>query len=460
VSKVNPASFRDPSGFIFTRNGTVYRQVQPIYREHYDLLIQSRLYESLTSAGLMLTHEEVNGALALDDSAYKVLQPENIPFLSYPYEWCFSQLKDAALVTLAIQTQALKKGMTLKDASAYNIQFHRGKPVLIDTLSFERHEEGSPWIAYRQFCQHFLAPLALMVHSDARLNQLLRIHIDGIPLDLTTKLLPMRTRFKPSLFTHIYLHAKSQKRYASKVVAKDRYKMSAFQMLALIDSLQSAVRALEWKAEGTEWSDYYDSTNYAERSFENKKDAVGRYLKRTGAKTVWDLGANRGIFSRVASDQGIFTIAFDIDSVAVEKNYRDTRKKQETNLLPLVLDLTNPSPGIGYENKERMSLEDRGPADTILALALLHHLAISNNVPFAKIAEYFSRLGHFLIIEFIPKTDSQVQRLLATRKDIFPNYNREGFESEFSRYFSIQDSMNIIDSDRRLYLMQSKRHNL
>ena len=454
--KVNPASFRDPSGFVFTNDGVLYRQVQPAYKEHYDHLIQSGLYDTLTRSHILLSHEEKNLSNALNVSAYKVLQPEVIPFLSYPYEWCFSQFKDAALITLEIQKAALQKGMILKDASAFNIQFLNGKPVLIDTLSFERYTEGEPWVAYRQFCQHFLAPLAIMAHTDVRFNQLFRIYIDGVPLDLASRILPIRTKLKPSLLSHIHLHAKSQKRYATKVVEKKQYRISAFQMRALIDSLESGVRSLQWKPKGTEWGSYYESTNYTENSFRLKRDAVMKYLQQTNAKRMWDFGANTGVFSRIGSNEGIYTIAFDIDPAAVEKNYSEVKTKKETNLLPLLLDLTNPSPAIGFENKERMGLEDRGPADTLLALALVHHLAISNNVPLIKIAEYFSRLCHWLIIEFVPKADSQVQRLLATREDIFPDYTQEIFENEFEHYFDLKDSTKISGSERTLYLMRKR----
>jgi len=303
VIKVNPASFRDPSGFVFTRDGVLYRQVQPAYKEHYDHLIQSGLYEKLTRSNLLLPHEEKNLSDAATDSAYKLLQPEVIPFISYPYEWCFSQLKEAALITLEIQKTALQKGMILKDASAFNIQFLHGKPVMIDTLSLERYTEGEPWIAYRQFCQHFLAPLAIMAHTDVRFNQLFRIYIDGVPLDMASRLLPFRTRLKPSLLSHIHLHAKSQKRYATKVVVKKQYRISAFQMRALIDSLESGIRSLQWKPVGTEWASYYESTNYTESSFQIKRDAVLKYLHQTKGKMMWDLGANTGRFSRLASER-------------------------------------------------------------------------------------------------------------------------------------------------------------
>lgn len=216
-------SFRDPSGFVFRQDGIIYRHVNIVYKENYDYLITSGLYQDLTGRGLLIPHDEVDIDYAKSESAYKTLRPKLVEFISYPYEWCFSQLKDAALTTLQIQKRSLEYGMTLKDASAYNIQFMAGKPTLIDTLSFEKYHEGEPWVAYKQFCQHFLAPLALMSYRDIRLNQLFRIYIDGVPLDLASSLLPLRTRFNPPLLFHIHLHAVSQKHYADKPIKRKNW---------------------------------------------------------------------------------------------------------------------------------------------------------------------------------------------------------------------------------------------
>ncbi|MEI6614923.1 MAG: class I SAM-dependent methyltransferase, partial [Chrysiogenales bacterium] len=428
-------SFRDPSGFLFWHEGQLYRQVNQLYREHYDLLIASGLYQKLSEDRFMIKHEECRPELSRTPDAYKIIQPLLVPFISYPYEWSFSQLKDAALLTLKIQKIALEHGMSLKDASAYNIQFVQGRPLLIDTLSFENYAAGRPWIAYRQFCQHFLAPLALMAHSDIRLNQLSRIFLDGIPLDLASSLLPVGTRFKFSLLSHIHLHARSQKHYQDKPVKTSVSKMSRFSFMALIDSLQSAVAGLRWQPRGTEWAEYYDNTNYSDTAIEFKRKCVDDFLKMLNPRHVWDIGANSGLFSRLASARNIPTVSLDIDPAAVEKNYRQCRQEKNLFLLPLVGDITNPSSGIGWGNNERMSLLERGPVDTILALALVHHLAISNNLPFANIAALFSGLCQTLIVEFIPKDDSQVQRLLATREDFFPDYHAKGFEQEFTRFF-------------------------
>jgi len=456
TSRRIPSSFRDPSGFLFFREGSIYRQVNTVYKEDYDRLMSCGLYEALVDTRVLIPHQEVDVESVKSDEAYKVIEPEPVPCISYPYEWCFSQLKDAALATLKIQKISLDHGMSLKDCSAYNIQFRKGRPLFIDTLSFEKYREGEPWVAYRQFCQHFLAPLALMSCKDIRLNQLLRVHIDGVPLDLASSLLPFRTRFVFSLLSHIHLHAKSQKYYAGKTVDTSTHRMAHRSFLGLIDSLESAVKKLTWEPQGTEWAEYYKDTSYSPNALRHKRELASELLDRVNAKIVWDLGANVGMFSRIAAGKGIATVSFDIDPAAVEKNYLECVRRGETNILPLVFDLTNPSPNIGWENQERMSLLERGPADTVLALALIHHLAISNNLPLERIASFLGRICSSLIIEFVPKSDSQVERLLSTREDIFPEYTQEAFESEFGRYFSIQSSVRIRDSERTLYLMRKR----
>ncbi len=450
------SSFRDPSGFLFFENGTLFRSVSRLYQQNYDHLTHSGLYNKLVEDDLLIPHKEIQRPAEKKDDEYKIIQPELVPFISYPYEWCFSQLKDAALTMIKIQKQALDCNMVLKDASAYNIQFFKGKPVLIDTLSFEIYKETHPWIAYRQFCQHFLAPLSLMASRDIRLGQLMRIYIDGLPLDLVSELLPISTWFKPALLSHIHLHAKAQKRYEAKASSPAVTKVSKHSLIALIQHLESAITAMKWLPIGTEWSDYYEDTNYSQEAMNHKKRLVEAYLSKSKPRTVWDLGANTGVFSRIATANEIDTIAFDVDPAAVEKNYRQMLENKETNILPLYLDMTNPSPALGWANEERLSLIERGPADTVLALALIHHLTISNNVPFSHIATFLSRLCRFLIIEFVPKNDSQVQGLLRCREDIFYHYTQDHFEASFGDHFSILKREKIVDTQRTLYLMENK----
>lgn len=449
-------SFRDPSGFLFFKDNHIYRQVNIEYKENYDHLISSGLYDRLVESKFLIPHDEVTDIDVGCANAYKVLKPKRIEFISYPYEWCFSQLKDAALTTLTVQKIALDYGMILKDASAYNVQFLEGKPIFIDTLSFEKYQDGKPWVAYRQFCQHFLAPLALMCYRDVRLNHLLKAYIDGIPLDLASSLLPTRALLKPSIFAHLFLHGKSQARYANSSVSKEKLaKVSIQSLRGLIHSLKSSIKKLVWHPEGTEWVDYYESNNnYELEAIEHKRQLLAKFLDIIKPTTVWDIGANTGLFSRIASDKNIQTVSFDIDPAAVEKSYLECINKHETNILPLLLDLTNPSPGIGWENQERYSFIERGPVDAVFALALIHHLSISNNVPLKKIADFFRKVSRFLIIEFIPKGDSQVQKLLSTREDIFPGYTQQAFEKEFNKFFMIKDFAQIKNSQRVLYLME------
>jgi hypothetical protein len=462
LSDTLDASFRDPSGFLFSRGGILYRQVNRVYAEDYSRLMASGLYEKLVKAGLLVAHTEVDVEPADPSLAHKVIRPERVAFISYPYEWSFGQLKDAALATLSIQKRALKADLTLKDASAYNIQFVRGKPTLIDTLSFEIYNEGKPWDAYRQFCQHFLAPLALMSRVDIRLGQLLRVYIDGIPLDLASRLLPFASRLDFGLLTHIHIHASAQARFADADVkrvsksASQRGGVSKNAFLGLIESLEGAVKKLEWKPAGTEWGNYYAITNYTGAAFEHKKRIITGWLEKYNPTSVWDLGANNGEFSRLASTMGIPTVAWDIDPSAVEQNFQKVKSAKEQNLLPLVLDLTNPSPALGWANAERAGFGQRGPVDMIFALALIHHLAISNNVPLPRLADFFADTCQRAVIEWVPKTDSQVQKLLRSRKDIFDGYTREGFESAFGARFQILSALDIPESARRLYLLEKR----
>lgn len=249
---------------------------------------------------------------------------------------------------------------------------------------------------------------------------------------------------------------KAQSRYADKAVKKEGRLVSRMAFIALIDSLERGVRRLQWQPEGTEWGDYYDDTNYSSEGVRHKLQLVTDFLAKVDPSVVWDLGANTGVFSRLASQKKVPTLAFDIDPASVEKNYRQSVRDGETYILPLVLDLTNPSPGLGWHNRERRSFMARGPADTALALALIHHLAISNNVPFHRIVELFAGICRSLIIEFVPKSDSQVQRLLATREDVFPDYCQAAFEEEFKKRFSIDQAVGIRESERTLYLMTNK----
>ncbi len=448
------SSFRDNRGFVYWQDGQAYRQINDSGQEAYELFMAGDLYHALVQGGLMVSHKEIQ-IPPQARGAYKVIHPQQIGFISYPYEWSFQQLKDAALATLAVQKLALKHDMVLRDASAYNIQFVEGRPLLIDTLSFDRYKAGEPWIAYRQFCQHFLAPLALMSRVDLGLSQLLRVHIDGIPLPLAAALLPLGSKFNLGLATHIGLHAKFQRQHES-TAQKTRATMSITSLHGLIDSLERTVKGLDLPQTKTQWGDYYENTNYGDDAFKEKARIIKQYLRTIKPNRVLDLGANDGSFSRIATTTGAFVISADIDPLAVDSNYRQMKTASETNLLPLLIDLTNPSPDLGWANQERRSFNARAGSDVVMALALIHHLAIANNLPLGHVADYFAGLAPHLIIEFVPKEDSQVKRLLATREDIFPDYTAEGFEAAFSARYTVASKTPVDGSARILYHLERK----
>ncbi len=316
-------SFRDPSGFVFRRNGVVYRCVSRTYAAIYDRLVESGFYRSAIGAGELVPHEEVQIENLPDtQDCYKVLRPEQIAFISYPYEWCVDQLKQGALLTLALQKRALAHGFSLKDASAYNVQFHNGRPIFIDTLSFDRFTEGQPWAAYNQFCRHFLAPLALATYTHVDLLKTLRVNVDGIPIDLASALLPFRTKVNFGLQVHVHMHARSLTAHADTSSGSRRgsvRRLSRVALQGLIDSLERTVKKLEPRPSSTAWGNYYEDTNYSDAGFEHKRALVTKFITEIAPESVWDLGANDGAFSRLASDTGIATIAIDGDPVAVKK---------------------------------------------------------------------------------------------------------------------------------------------
>jgi ribosomal protein L11 methylase PrmA len=457
---VDPASFRDPSGFVFRRDGILYRQVQRAAASDWNAFASSGLYAGLVADRLIVEHTEVSLELAALADAIAVVRPRPVEVISYPYEWCFSQLKEAALLTLELQSRALDAGMRLKDASAYNIQLDAGRPILIDSLSFEVAEPTEPWPAYRQFCEHFLAPLALMAHRDARCGLMLRDFIDGIPLDLAVRLLPWQTRLNLGLSAHLHLHAGAQRRAAKEPPPPEgaeprRRRISETGQRALLDSLRRTVDGLRYDP-SSQWTGYATATSYSETGTASKRSLVGEMLASIGGRMAWDVGANVGVYSEVAADAGYRVVAFDQDAASVEAHWRRVRGDRNPSILPLVLDLANPSPALGWALAERASFLERGEPHVLLALALVHHLAIGNNVPLPEVARLFARMAPWGIVEFVPKEDPMTRRLLAARPDIFAHYTIDGFRDAFGGPFRIAREAPIADSPRTLFLLERR----
>ena len=287
----HPASYRDPAWHVFLRDDAVYRQVNRSYQADYERLMSSGLYDSLTRNGRLLPHAETD-LVGTDDGAWKVIRPSQLSFISYPYEWCFSQLKEAALLTLDIQRECMDKGMSLKDATPFNVTFNlHNKPVFIDTLSFETYRPEDPWIAYHQFCSSFLAPLLLASKRDPDLIRLLALHPDGVPLDLSAKLLPGSTRFQPLSALHIHLPARmTPGKGPDKKILFSKEKLQR-----VIDHLRSGISGLRSEGPST-WSGYYDGTILGNGYLEVKKEAVKTILHGRDIATVFDAGCNTGEF--------------------------------------------------------------------------------------------------------------------------------------------------------------------
>jgi hypothetical protein len=433
------------------------RAVNPIYFPQYKKLKESGFFATLIKQGLLIPHTETS---VTEEKI--VLTPEPIPFITNPFEWSFEQYKHAALHTLKLHKYALSKGFILKDASAYNVTFHKGKPIFIDTLSFDFYEEGTPWRAYKQFIMQFFGPLVLAKFHGTEIFKMMQTHIDGIPMKLISSLLPGKTKLSATLHTNLHLLAKMESKYSEDYKAESKVaKLSRKSQEHIIENLFGYIKKLEGK-ETTEWGNYYEKTNYEKSAFEAKKKLIREWVTPLQPQRLIDVGGNDGTFARTVLDQVPHVIVTDIDSNAVDHNYAQVQRNKETNMLPFVCDVLQPAPGIGFNNTERDSLIERLVAyapDVTMALALIHHITLSGNVPFGKSAEFFAKFSKTLIIEFPKRDDSWVESLLVRKREFishFDFYNVENFEKEFLGFFNLVEKMPVAGTERLLYHFKTK----
>jgi hypothetical protein len=421
--------------------------------------MESGLYKQLTDNKQLIPHQELADNLTNSPEWYTTLLPEPVSYISYPYEWCFEQLRDAALLTLSVLRTALQYGMILKDATPYNIQFHQGQPVFIDTLSFDKYDAQQPWIAYRQFCQCFLFPLYLEHYLKTDIQKILSTYIDGIPVDFVAKLLPLKSRLSLGVWLHVYLqHTTTSHVKAGNIKAgKQAVQFNKKKLLDVISHLANIIGHFpEGKSYTTAWSNYYEDTILSKSYLQEKETIIREYCNNSAARSVLDLGANDGYFSKLFAGYNMQVIATDADSRCISRLYQEVKKNNIPNLLPLIVDVANPSPAIGFHNQERAAFHDRIKTDLVAALALVHHLVIGKNISLPALAAYFNGIAPELIIEFVPKEDEKVQQMLSTRPDTFVDYDQAHFEVDFSAYFNIIAHTPVPGTNRILYRMKRK----
>jgi hypothetical protein len=449
----HPASYRDPAGFVFRANGLYYRQVNRSYSADYEELLRSGLYQKLTEKGLLVPHTEVDNDLTEHPDRYKILLPEQIPYISYPDEWSPSQLKDAAGLTLQILHIALDHGMILKDASPLNIQFRGGKALFIDTLSFEKYDPALPWVAYRQFCECFLFPLLLHHYLSTGTDRIASAWPEGIPATVTARLLPWKSRLRLGVWLHVLLPASVRK---DSLPGGRTLSFNKTKLLHLTGNLGNILTRLKTATAGpSAWNNYYQHTIMSQTYLAVKEQLFREFTGDIGFRSALDLGSNDGYFTKILAEKGVPVIAIDSDWSCIDNLYRYTRQQPGKDILPLRVDIADPTPARGFNNTERSSFTSRTSADLVVALALLHHLTWGRNIPLPEIAAWLSMLtGAWLILEFVPRTDPKALELAGNRRSLLPDYDAAVLEAQFSPYFSIDKQFPIAGTERVLYRMR------
>ncbi|MGP0591326.1 class I SAM-dependent methyltransferase [Nitrospira sp. T9] len=430
-----PGSFRDPSGNVYQFKGRIFRTVNQCFSQDFDFVTSTGLFQKLSTEGLLLPFEIVSSdVLGLSDSKPRyILETPKLPFISYPYEWSFSALKAAALLHLRIHLQSLAVGVTLSDASAYNIQFQGNQPVFIDHLSFRRYLSGEMWVGHRQFCEQFLNPLLLRAFFGISHNAWYRGTQEGITTGEIRKLLKWRHCLKWNVLTHVVLQdlfqktsTKNTKSLQDHSLAQASFPLSSFKaMLEKMFHWISQLTPLN-KGEST-WGDYDKTCSYSSTEIQSKKQFILEFAQTVQPALIWDFGCNTGEYSEAALNGGARNVVgFDFDQGALDGSYRRAVERR-LSFQALFMDAANPSPNQGWNGHERESLQSRASADAILALALVHHLAIARNIPLVQVVNWLITLAPQGVIEFVPKNDPMVQELLSLRQDIFPDYTAEHF---------------------------------
>ena len=462
VGQFEPASFRDPAARVLRHDGQILRYLTSAALRDFETLSSTRFYQEFTESGRLVVTERASSPqnLPLSDPWVAVLRHQTIPMVSYPYEWCFSMLQDAALLQLDLLVAALDEGMTLKDATPFNIQWLGTRPVFIDIGSFKVADPGEPWAAYRQFCEMFLYPLFLQAYKDVPFHPWLRGSLEGVEAGHINSLMSARDRLRPGVFTHVYLLSKLQSGYEAtqRNVRKDLRSagFSAELIKHNVKRIRRIVERLTWSRARSTWSNYVHCNTYEQADRERKKQFILRAAGSKHRSCVWDLGCNTGEYSRAVCECADLVVAVDSDHLAIEHLYRKLKDEQGSTILPLVGNLTDPSPGLGWRHRERQTLEKRSRPDLILALALVHHLSIGRNVPLPDLVEWFASFEADLVIEFVAPEDAMVEQLLRNRDELDFGYTQGRFEACVADHFVIVGTEILQSGTRTIYYLRPK----
>jgi len=456
-----PGSFRDRTARVFYHDGHIFRGLSATALKEWQALSATGLYRRFAENGaIVTTRQREIGSLPfrLDEPWAAVLEHERLPFVSYPYEWSFEMLRDAALLQLDLVLAGLDEGIGLKDASAYNVQWKGATPVFVDIGSFYKRAEGEPWVGYRQFCQMFLYPLLLQAYRDVPFQAWMRGNIDGMDAEVCLNLLSARDYFRGGVLAHVYLQAKAQKAYNSTTRdVRAELNKAGFDTRIIktnAEGLRKLVASLEWKPKQSTWSDYLKCGHYEAADAEQKRQFVRDVVATRPWNMTWDIGCNVGVFSRIAAERSASVVAMDADHLAVDKLYRALKAEHVPNILPLVVNVTDPSPNLGWRNLERKRINERGRPDLVLALALIHHVVIGGNIPLAEFVQWLRDLGGELVIEFVTRQDPMVATLLRNKDDHYSDYTEESFERELSARFKIARRQPLGSGTRIMYHAQ------
>ena len=462
VGQFEPASFRDPAARVLRHDGQILRYLTSAALRDFETLSATRFYREFTDSGRLVATELASSpeTPSLSDPWVAVLRHQTIPVVSYPYEWCFSMLQDAALLQLDLQAAALDEGMTLKDATPFNIQWLGVRPVFIDIGSFKTPEPGEPWAGYRQFCEMFLYPLFLQAYKDVPFHPWLRGSLEGVEAGHINSLLSARDRLRPGVLTHVYLLSKIQSRYEAtqRNVRKDLRSagFSAKMVKHNVLGMRRIVERLTWSRARSTWSNYAQCNTYEQADRERKKRFIVRAAASAPRSCVWDLGCNTGEYSRAVSECADLVVAVDADHLAIEHLYRALKAEPGSKILPLVGNLTDPSPGLGWRHRERQTFEERSRPDLILALALIHHLAIGRNVPLPELVAWFASFEADVVIEFVVPEDAMVKQLLRNRDELDFGYTQDCFEAAAAEHFVIAETERLQSGTRTIYYLRPK----